>query len=56
MTLTKLRGQMFDLIYRYDPTNTESRRTPQRWKETCDHLVRGNRDFAEMNSLVGISQ
>jgi carbonic anhydrase len=39
---------MFDLIYRFDPTNTESQRTPQSWKEACDLLVRGNRDFAEM--------
>jgi carbonic anhydrase len=39
---------MFDLIYRFDPANAESRRTPQSWKEACELLVRGNRDFAEM--------
>ncbi|HTD56748.1 MAG TPA: carbonic anhydrase [Silvibacterium sp.] len=39
---------MFDLIYRFDPANAESQRTPQTWREACDLLVRGNRDFAEM--------
>jgi carbonic anhydrase len=39
---------MFDLIYRFDPANTESLRPPQSWKEARDLLVRGNRDFAEM--------
>jgi carbonic anhydrase len=39
---------MFDLIYRFDPANSESLRAPKSWKEACDLLVRGNRDFAEM--------
>lgn len=39
---------MFDLIYRFDPANTESFRMPQTWEEACQLLVQGNRDFAEM--------
>ena len=39
---------MFDLIYRFDPTITETRRTTQTWEEACQLLVQGNRDFAEM--------
>src|SRR6516225_494586 len=39
---------MFDLIYRFDPTITETRRATQTWEEACQLLVKGNRDFAEM--------
>lgn len=39
---------MFDLIYRFDPVTADTQRTPQTWKEACELLVQGNRDFAEM--------
>jgi len=39
---------MFDLIYRFDPANIETQRTPKTWEEACQLLVQGNRNFAEM--------
>ena len=39
---------MFDLIYRLDPTNAETRQTPATSEEARQLLVQGNRDFAEM--------
>jgi carbonic anhydrase len=43
------RGKLvFDLIYRFDPANVESRPTPRSAEEARQALVQGNRDFAEM--------
>jgi carbonic anhydrase len=39
---------MFDLIYRFDPSNAKTQLAPQTWQEACQLLVQGNRDFAEM--------
>jgi carbonic anhydrase len=39
---------MFDLIYRFDPTNAESRKIPTSSEEARELLMQGNRDFAEM--------
>jgi carbonic anhydrase len=39
---------MFDLIYRFDPANSETRPMPRSAEEARQLLVQGNRDFAEM--------
>lgn len=39
---------MFELIYRFDPANTESRPMPSSAEETRVLLAHGNKDFAEM--------
>jgi carbonic anhydrase len=39
---------MFDLVYRFDSTNAESRKMPATSDEARRLLVKGNRDFAEM--------
>src|ERR1700758_2792707 len=42
---------MFDLIYRFDSVNAESRKLPATAEEARQFLVQGNRDFAEMTEI-----
>jgi carbonic anhydrase len=39
---------MFELVYRFDPTQAARRQLPETSEEACRLLVQGNRDFAEM--------
>ena len=39
---------MFDLIYRFDPTSTESHRVSQTANEACQSLMNGNRNFVDV--------
>jgi carbonic anhydrase len=39
---------MFELIYRFDPTQAELHQLPRTSEAACRLLVQGNRDFAEM--------
>jgi carbonic anhydrase len=41
---------MFDLIYRYDPTNIELRSMPPDAEACSRSLVKGNKDFVEMTN------
>jgi carbonic anhydrase len=47
---------MFDLIYRFDPANSEARSMPRSAEEARQLLIQGNRDFAEMTDANNSDQ
>jgi carbonic anhydrase len=42
---------MFDLVYRFDPNDSDARKLPVNSEEARLLLVQGNRDFAEMTDI-----